>query len=171
VRESSSSATAVPQDGRRDPSGYPAVTGRSDPCVARRGGRVTYVPGLGHEEPMVARKSARPPPTGVEMERVAEAAREVIRAIAPELRIEKKWGHPWYVGNDLVVLVGAFSSHVGVEFWRGTTVRDPSHLLQGTGKNLRHVKLRTPREATTPAFVTLVKEAVRLDRSMPPRVR
>jgi hypothetical protein len=105
------------------------------------------------------------------MERVADAVKEVVRAVAPELRVVKKWGQPWFTGNDLVVLVGAFSHHVGVEFWRGTTVRDPSHLLTGTGKNMRHVKLRTTAQATSPAFVALVKEAVRLDQSMPPRPR
>jgi hypothetical protein len=121
---------------------------------------------------MPARKSG---PGGVrpeeDIERVAEAAHEVVRAVAPELRSVTKWGMPWYAGNDLVVLIGPFARHVGVEFWRGTTVRDPSHLLEGTGKNLRHVKLRKVADATRPAFVELIREAVRLDRSMPPRPR
>jgi hypothetical protein len=102
---------------------------------------------------------------------VEEAAHEVVRALAPELARVTKWGHPWYAGNDLVLLIGAFTRHVGVEFWRGSTLRDPSHLLEGTGKNLRHVKLRRVADATKPAFVQLVKEAVRLDQSLPPRVR
>ncbi|HTZ61597.1 MAG TPA: DUF1801 domain-containing protein [Thermoplasmata archaeon] len=105
------------------------------------------------------------------MERVETAVREVIRAIAPELRIEKKWGMPWFTGNDLVVLPGAFAHHVGVEFWRGTSLRDPHHLLEGTGKNLRHVKLRSTREATSPEMIALVREAVELDRREPPRSR
>lgn len=97
--------------------------------------------------------------------------REVIRAVAPELRIEKKWGMMWYTGTDLVVLPGAFAHHVGVEFWRGTALKDPHHLLEGTGKNLRHVKLRSVREATSPAMVELIREAVRVDRAEPPRYR
>jgi hypothetical protein len=105
------------------------------------------------------------------LERVAEAVRELIRAIAPELRVEKRWGMPWYVGTDLVVLVGTYTHHVGLEFWRGTSVKDPRHLLEGTGKNLRHVKLRTSAEATTPALVALLREAVRLDQAEPPRAR
>jgi len=116
-----------------------------------------------------ARKTAGTRGPSEPMDRVVEAVREVIRAIAPELRIESRWGNPWYVGNDLVVLPGAFTSHVGVEFWRGTALKDPHHLLEGTGKNLRHVKLRSTREATAPAMVELIREAVRLDRSEPPR--
>jgi hypothetical protein len=103
--------------------------------------------------------------------RIEEAAHEVIRAVAPELRPVTKWGMPWYAGQDLVVLVGAFSHHVSVEFWRGSTLRDPHRILEGTGKNLRHVKLRKLADATRPAFVELVKEAVRLDASLPPRAR
>ena len=105
------------------------------------------------------------------LERVAGAVREVVRAIAPELRTERRWGHPWYVGNDLVCLVGTFSRHVGVEFWRGTSLRDPSHLLEGTGKNLRHVTLASVEDATSPAFLELLRDAVRLDQSQPKRDR
>ncbi len=105
------------------------------------------------------------------MNRVADGVREVVRAIAPGLRVEKKWGQSWYAGTDLVFLVGAFSHHVGVEFWRGSSLRDPGHLLEGTGKNLRHVKVRTTAEATAPALIELLREAVRLDQTEPPRIR
>lgn len=105
------------------------------------------------------------------MERVAAAAREIVRAVGPALRVERRWGHPWYVGNDLVVLVGAFGRHVGLEFWRGTSLKDPTHLLEGTGKNLRHVKLRSVADATRPALVALLREAVALDATEPKRLR
>lgn len=104
-------------------------------------------------------------------ERVAETVRQLVRAIAPELKVQSRWGHPWYVGNDLVFLVGAFDHHVSVEFWRGTTLKDPSHLLEGTGKNLRHVKLRSVEAATSPEFVGLLREAIRLDLASEPRPR
>ena len=146
------------------PDSHTGTTGSRRPTRAPKGGR----PGR--------RASPRPPSPArpdavVELDRLEEAAHEVVRAVAPELTRVTKWGHPWYAGNDLVLLVGAFSHHVGVEFWRGTTLRDPGRLLEGTGKNLRHVKLRRLEDATAPAFVELVKEAVRLDRSMPIRVR
>lgn len=105
------------------------------------------------------------------MKRVASAAREVVRALAPELRTEKRWGQPWYVGADLVLLVGEFQHHVGVEFWRGALLKGLGHRLEGTGKNLRHVKLTTTADATAPSFVALVREAVRLDQREPPRPR
>jgi hypothetical protein len=118
-----------------------------------------------------AKKPSRSSSPADDPERVVETVRSLVRAIAPELRIERRWGHPWYVGNDLVFVVGAFTRHAGIEFWRGTTLKDPHHLLEGTGKNLRHVKLRSVEEATSPELVGLLREAIRLDSVSPPRVR
>lgn len=38
--------------------------------------------------------------------------------------------------------VNVFTAHVNVGFFRGAMLPDPDHLLQGTGKSMRHVKLR-----------------------------
>ena len=38
--------------------------------------------------------------------------------------------------------VNVFSSHVNVGFFHGTALPDPARLLQGSGKFMRHVKLR-----------------------------
>ena len=118
---------------------------------------------------MAPRKStAASAPSVPGMDRVADGVREVIRAVAPELRLERKWGQPWYVGTDLVCAVVTYAHHVGVEFWRGTSLKDPHHLLEGTGKNLRHVKVRTPVATTAPGLIALLREAVRLDAAEPP---
>jgi hypothetical protein len=105
------------------------------------------------------------------MRKVAALSEAVVRENAPGLRTEKHWGLAWYVGNDLVLTVGAFTHHVGVEFWRGSTVPDPDHLLEGTGKNLRHAKIRTAAEARSPKLVRLIRAAVDLDRVGPKRTR
>ena len=38
--------------------------------------------------------------------------------------------------------VNVFTSHVNVGFFHGASLHDPDRLLQGTGKFMRHVKLR-----------------------------
>jgi hypothetical protein len=105
------------------------------------------------------------------MRSAAARTKALVRESAPGLRTEKRWGLPWYVGNDLVLTVGAFTHHVGVEFWRGSAVPDPDHLLEGTGKNLRHVKIRTAAEARSPKLARLIRAAVELDRVEPKRMR
>ncbi|MGA7860826.1 MAG: DUF1801 domain-containing protein [Thermoplasmata archaeon] len=107
----------------------------------------------------------------ISMRQVAQRAGELVRREAPSLKMERHWGQPWFVGTDMVCLVGAFSRHVSVEFWRGSTIPDPDHLLEGTGKNLRLVKLRTLEEASSPKLGRLVRRAVALDRREPKRTR
>jgi hypothetical protein len=65
---------------------------------------------------------------------VERAVRATVRAGAPGLHVEIKWASEWQVGRDLVLAVFAFTQHVGVEFWRGTSLPDPDHLLEGTGR-------------------------------------
>jgi hypothetical protein len=105
------------------------------------------------------------------MSGIASLLNSVVREVAPGLHIEKRWGLPWYVGNDLVLVVGAFTRHVGVEFWRGSAIPDPHRLLEGTGKNLRHVKVRSSAEARAPELASLIRAAVELDRVSVPRTR
>jgi hypothetical protein len=38
--------------------------------------------------------------------------------------------------------VNVFTSHVNVGFFQGAALRDPARLLQGSGRFMRHVKLR-----------------------------
>jgi hypothetical protein len=55
--------------------------------------------------------------------------------------------------------VNLFTSHVNVGFFHGAALPDPARLLQGTGKFMRHVKLR-PGTATDAASVCrLIKAA------------
>lgn len=38
--------------------------------------------------------------------------------------------------------VNAFKSHVNVGFFNGASLEDPAGLLEGSGKRMRHVKLK-----------------------------
>lgn len=96
------------------------------------------------------------PSSRADMEAVADAVRGEVRRIAPQLHSETKWRMPWLAGKDLVLFGGPFTRQVGVEFWRGSSLPDPHCLLEGTGKNLRHVKLRTIAEARAPEFASLI---------------
>ncbi len=49
--------------------------------------------------------------------------------------------------------VNVFTSHVNVGFFHGAALRDPDRLLQGTGKLMRHVKLK-PGTATDRAALS-----------------
>jgi hypothetical protein len=56
--------------------------------------------------------------------------------------------------------IGIQSSYVNLGFYHGAALRDPTHLLEGTGKRLRHVKIRTDAEAKNAAIAALLRNAI-----------
>lgn len=63
------------------------------------------------------------------------------------------------VGEVAFGYVNAYSSHVNVSFFRGTEIDDPAGLLEGTGKYMRHVKLRPDRDLDVAGLETLIRSA------------
>ena len=61
------------------------------------------------------------------------------------------------VGDAAFAYVDAFTAHVNVGFFRGADLPDPAHLLEGTGKFMRHVKLRHDRDLDATALMTLIE--------------
>jgi hypothetical protein len=55
--------------------------------------------------------------------------------------------------------VNVFTSHMNVGFFHGAALRDPARLLQGTGKFMRHVKLRPGTPVDTAALASLIEAA------------
>jgi hypothetical protein len=51
------------------------------------------------------------------------------------------------------------SSHVNLGFFQGVHLPDPEGLLEGTGKALRHVKLKSAGDAGRPGIVALLAAA------------
>ena len=55
--------------------------------------------------------------------------------------------------------VNAFRSHVNVGFFFGAELRDPAGLLEGTGKRMRHVKLKPRHAHNSSALDDLIEAA------------
>jgi len=55
--------------------------------------------------------------------------------------------------------VNVFSAHVNVGFFQGAALPDPSRLLQGSGRFMRHVKLRPGAAANAAALSRLIEAA------------
>ena len=56
--------------------------------------------------------------------------------------------------------IAVLGSHVNLGLYHGASLTDPSGLLEGVGKNLRHVKLRDDASAKSPAITALLREAI-----------
>ena len=55
--------------------------------------------------------------------------------------------------------VNVFSAHVNVGFFSGAELDDPAHLLEGSGKFMRHVKLRPGVNVDTAELTGLIQRA------------
>ena len=55
--------------------------------------------------------------------------------------------------------VNVFRAHVNVGFFFGAQLRDPRGLLVGSGKRMRHVKLRPGDELDSEALTALIETA------------
>jgi hypothetical protein len=100
------------------------------------------------------------------VQKLARSTRAFIKAEMPGAveQVKMGWKAVWYGTTpsmkDIVLAIHIPGNYLNVEFATGTSLPDPEKLLEGTGKNLRHVKVRDAAILTRPAFVALVRAAV-----------
>jgi hypothetical protein len=56
--------------------------------------------------------------------------------------------------------IGAYRDHVNLGFYYGAELSDPEHLLEGSGKKLRHIKVREIEEIDRPALCQFVQSSL-----------
>ena len=84
----------------------------------------------------------------------------VMRNCGDDVRELLHDGHPTAcIGDAAFAYVNAFTAHVNVGFFRGAEIADPARLLEGTGKFMRHVKLRPETDLDTAALTKLIDTA------------
>lgn len=85
---------------------------------------------------------------------------DVLRASGPEVRELIHNGHPTAcVQQAAFAYVNAFKAHVNVGFFKGAELPDPDGLLVGSGKFMRHVKLRPDEQVDEHALKRLIEAA------------
>jgi hypothetical protein len=87
---------------------------------------------------------------------------EIMRGCGDDVRELLHDGHPTAcVGEAAFGYVNAFTSHVNVGFFLGAGLADLDGLLEGTGKFMRHVKLRPGTNVKAAALMQLIETAYR----------
>jgi hypothetical protein len=95
-----------------------------------------------------------------ELAAIARRWFEVMRDCGDDVRELLHDGHPTACVEDAAfAYVNAFNAHVNVGFFRGAEMADPDGLLEGTGKFMRHVKLRPESQVDARALMKLVETA------------
>src|SRR5580692_5170115 len=92
-----------------------------------------------------------------ELGAIAQRWFKVMRDCGGDVRELLHDGHPTAcVGDAAFGYVNAFKAHVNVGFFRGAEISDPNGLLEGTGKFMRHVKLKPGSELDSAALSALI---------------
>ena len=84
----------------------------------------------------------------------------VIRNCGGDVRELLHDGHPTACVSDAAfAYVNAFKAHVNVGFFRGAEIADPKRMLEGSGRFMRHVKLRPGGSVDAAALTELIQTA------------
>jgi hypothetical protein len=96
-----------------------------------------------------------------------EQTRAVITTVMPQAteQVHMGWGVINYLAgskvSDMVVAIAPHWTYINIQFADGVDLPDPAHKLEGTGKRMRHVKIRDTEDLADPDVRNLLHEAAR----------
>ncbi len=101
-----------------------------------------------------------------EIRELVQELRKLILEAVPDFIEVISWGNLSFQTRKkrYVCAISPHKAHVSLHFWRGRELHDPEGLLQGTGKKLMHVKIRSLEDIKADAVKALVKEAFELEK-------
>ncbi|NNU16296.1 DUF1801 domain-containing protein [Parvularcula sp. ZS-1/3] len=79
-----------------------------------------------------------------EVQSIALALRAVLDEMIPDAEVKLAWGFPcWLRGKYRVASIIAHTDRCNLQLWQGSALADQfPERIEGTGKDLRHVKVR-----------------------------
>jgi hypothetical protein len=88
--------------------------------------------------------------------------RKLIHEADAEIAEDWKWDSPVFTHDGLVCAVSGFKDHVGVNFFKGASLKDPKKLFNSglDAKTMRSINLKEEDTLDQKAFKDLVKAAV-----------
>lgn len=95
------------------------------------------------------------------------ALRDLILDTDPELKESIRWGNPIYQKNGSVCYLSCDDRYVTLGFFDGVFLEDDYGRFEGTGRKMRHIKLKDLKDMDdiiTWQVVVWVKESVDLNR-------
>lgn len=89
-----------------------------------------------------------------------KALRTLITSLDRGVVEEFKWSRPCYsTERGLFCYLHSTKAYATLGFHRGASLTDPAALLEGTGKDMRHVKIAADADVNGPALLALLRQA------------
>jgi len=92
---------------------------------------------------------------------VGRRARSLILALDPDMSEAVKWGNPCYMfrGRNQFALM-RHRAYVNLQIENDAALDDPGGLIEGEGKSMRHVKLKSERDVEQAELMPLLRQAL-----------
>jgi hypothetical protein len=105
--------------------------------------------------------------TSSQVETMARQLRDLIIEVYPDV-VEVPWPNQKIIGygvgpkkmSEHFCYIAAQREYVNLGFYYGAVLPDAEGLLEGTGKNLRHIKVKNVEAVTQPALRQMVQESL-----------
>jgi hypothetical protein len=96
-----------------------------------------------------------------EVREIGLGLRALVLRLVPdaEEKVFSGWKTVAYGRTKKFCAISPHKGWVNLQFHNGTDLTDPSNLLDGTGKSMRHVKLKTLRDVKKRALAKLIRQA------------
>ena len=82
----------------------------------------------------------------------------------PDISEAIKWGNLVFEKNGNVCYLSANTGYISLGFFNGASLSDPEGKIEGTGKNMRHIKVRSLGDIQPEQYASWMREAVALNR-------
>lgn len=87
-----------------------------------------------------------------------ENIRTIIHDHIPGVTENFKWGRPVFSASADLVYLKTSRNYLTLGFFKYQKITTNSHLLEGTGKDMRHIKLKTPADLNPEVLVMWLGE-------------
>jgi hypothetical protein len=96
----------------------------------------------------------------IEQKEIMKRLREIIFHAVPEVIEELKWNRPVYKYRKDIAYILVNKSHVNFGFSKFEKIKNPTALLEGNGKTMRHVKIRSLSDINDSLFKEWLRDQI-----------
>lgn len=95
----------------------------------------------------------------------AKMVREIVLSSSKEVTESLKWGQLTFsLGKKNIAFIYTYkqADYMNLGFMHAVKLADPKNLFEGTGKGMRHIKIRTKKDIPVTQIKKWVKESIAL---------
>ena len=100
-----------------------------------------------------------------ELQEIANELRRIVHEADSDVFEQILFNQPWFLKNGRLCYIRAIKDYVALGFQAGRFLTDPSGILEGKGRAMRHLKVHSLKIIDEKQIKAWVKEAVKLNSS------